>query len=164
MDYIESNPYNGKQSMAVVHPSAKQQSSFKPSVLYVEDNAINSKVVMFGLRGAYDVSVAVDAQEACELMRTSDGRFVAILMDIELQGSDLDGIELTRLFRGKLDTDGLPEYAVGLPVTHVPIIIVTAYLERYPEDYLSDAGASACLGKPVDLSGLRLLLADLRGS
>lgn len=127
-------------------------------VLYVEDNAINSKVVRYGLRGRYDVVVAPTAREACELVRARHDDFIAVLMDIELQGSELDGIDLTRLFRGTLGGASLPEYTAGLSSLDIPIIIVTAYVERYTDEYLLEAGANACMRKPLDLSGLRDLL------
>ena len=131
------------------------------TILYVEDNAINSKVVTYGLRGRYEVVVAATARAACELVRDRHQEFAAVLMDIELQGSELDGIDLTRLFRGTLKTDELPDYVHGLAVLDVPIIIVTAYVERYTDDYLRQAGANACMRKPLNLSGLRELLVSM---
>lgn len=131
-----------------------------PRVLYVEDNAINSKVVRYGLRQSYDVVVAENAQQACREVNEHHDEFVAILMDIELQGSELDGIELTRLFRGTLPPEGLPEYARGLPVLDLPIIIVTAFTERYPSSAFADAGADSHMSKPVDLKELLRLLTE----
>ena len=148
--------------MVTARSSVSQDSGHMETVLYVEDNAINSKVVQYGLRGHYDVAIAVDAREACAELRKHKGAFAAILMDVELQGSDLDGIELTRLFRGQLESSGLPDYVEGLMTVDIPIIIVTAYLERYSEEFLQRAGASAYLNKPVNLSGLRALLASIR--
>lgn len=144
--------------MVAPRSTANQEAGSLKRILYVEDNAINSKVIEFGLRGHYHVTVAVDAREACEALHDHSGAFAAILMDIELQGSDLDGIQLTRLFRGKLDSNGLPEYAVGIQAVDTPIIIVTAYLERYSDEYLRLAGASTSLNKPVNLTGLRDML------
>lgn len=137
---------------------ASEQVGSPPTILYVEDNAINSKVVTYGLRGRYDVVIAATARRACQLVATRHDDFVAVLMDIELQGSELDGIELTRLFRGNLYGAALPDYVAGVNALAVPIIIVTAYAERYTDEFLLQAGANACMRKPLNLARLRDLL------
>lgn len=144
--------------MGAVRTIESQQTVGSKPLLYVEDNAINSKVVRYGMRGYYDVTVAMNAREACDQLRAQQGEFAAILMDIELQGSELDGIQLTRLFRGLLQADEIPDYVHDLMVVDIPIIIVSAYLERYSQEFLTRAGASACLSKPVNLPRLRDLL------
>ena len=163
VDALVATIYNAA-SMVVAPKRKDEQPDALAPVLYVEDNAINSKVVRYGLRGRYDVVVAATAREACDLVRARRDDFIAVLMDIELQGSELDGIDLTRLFRGNLDGDTLPDYAAGVRTIEVPIIIVTAYVERYTDEYLLEAGANACMRKPLDLSGLRDLLLSIEAS
>lgn len=136
-----------------------EASGVRPRILYVEDNAINAKVVKYGLRSYFDVIVAVDARQACDEVRAHHRDLAAILMDIELQGSALDGLELTRLFRGDVLADGLPDYARDLPILETPIIIVTAFVERYASDTFAQTGADYHMPKPVNLRTLRDLVA-----
>jgi CheY-like chemotaxis protein len=65
---------------------------------------------------------------------------------------ELDGIQLTKLLRGKLREIDTPAYAKGIPVLEVPIFFVTAYGERYPEDELLAAGGTGVFHKPVDFA------------
>jgi CheY-like chemotaxis protein len=148
--------------MAATRKLGTQEVHARPSILYVEDNAINSKVVQYGLRTHYAVTVAMNAKSACDQIRDHGPDFLAILMDVELQGSELDGVELTRLFRGTLDREELPGYAEGVPTVEAPIIIVTAFSERYSDDFFTRAGADSMMNKPVSLPKLLEILQGLR--
>jgi CheY-like chemotaxis protein len=81
-------------------------------------------------------------------------------MDIQLRGSSLDGIQLTKLFRGKLPMSELPPYALGCPVLPIPILFVTANGNQYSEETLMAAGGSFTITKPVDFLKLTLALAS----
>src|SRR5436190_1724039 len=96
--------------------------STRSNLLYIEDEVANWQVTELRLQRDYQLLRAADAREACELMERYRGRLAAILMDIQLHGSDLDGIQLTRLFRGTLPNADKPAYAKDLaPVRKVPI-------------------------------------------
>ena len=60
-------------------------------VLYVEDEDTNWNVTELHLRGKYNLSRARDSQETFEIL--SKERFDLILLDIQLSGSEYDGIE-----------------------------------------------------------------------
>src|SRR5689334_19599864 len=122
---------------------SKPASAPLPAVLYVEDEDDNWTVTELRLGKRYRLFRAANDREACDLIRRLGSQLTAVLMDIQLQGSKLDGVQLTQLFRGKLPGHDLPEYARGLPTQNVPIVFVTAYGSRYPEAQLMQAGGSA---------------------
>src|SRR5687768_5305212 len=131
-------------------------------VLYVEDDTDNWRVTRARLRRRFRLVWARTAREACELLKTHAEQIFAILMDIELKGSELDGIQLTRLIRGTYDRELGPSYARDVPVLdRVPILFVTAYGPQYPEAELIAAGGNRRLTKPVDFAELSLSLSLL---
>jgi CheY-like chemotaxis protein len=130
-------------------------------LLYVEDDDENWDVAEYRLADAYDMVRASNAEQACAVLRERAGAIHAILMDIELRGSDLNGIELTELFRGKRLRAPLPRYAVNLPTVTRPIIFVTAHGARYTDVELMLFGADSVIAKPVDFPALQLALSSL---
>jgi CheY-like chemotaxis protein len=129
-------------------------------LLYVEDDEENWEVAEYRLAAGYQIVRARDAVEACAALRTHGGALYGILMDIELRGSDLNGIELTELFRGKRTHD-LPLYARNLPTVTRPIIFVTAHGARYTDVELMLFGADSVIAKPVDFAALSRALDSL---
>jgi CheY-like chemotaxis protein len=129
-------------------------------VLYVEDNDDNWEVVKLRLNKSYAVARASNDRSACEALAKPDD-YYAVLMDIELAGSRLNGIQLTRLLRGALPEAERPSYARAVPQSSVPIIFVTAYGNAYKDADLLAAGADAVLFKPVNFTKLSLALANL---
>jgi CheY-like chemotaxis protein len=128
-------------------------------LLYVEDNDDNWEVVKLRMNRTYDITRAANDREACaELVRAKE--FYAVLMDIELSGSRLNGIQLTRLLRGTLPQAERPRYAENLPVSSVPILFVTAYGSAYSQKELLEAGGDGVLLKPVDFTKLSLALTN----
>lgn len=131
-------------------------------LLYVEDEPENREVAALRLRRSYDLLLAPDDVTACELLRTRGHELAAVLMDIQLKGSVLDGIQLTRLVRGTLPAAEVPPHARGMPVlARLPIVFVTAYGARYTEAELVAAGGSKLVSKPVNFGELMLALVDL---
>ena len=128
-------------------------------VLYVEDDETNRQVASVRLAKSYHVVLAADDHEACGLVREHGAQLSLVLMDIELKGSALNGLDLTRLFRGKLDSTTLPSYAEGLPPVEAPILFVTAYGARYRRSELLAAGADEIIQKPVDFVELHTAMA-----
>ena len=131
-------------------------------LLYVEDEADNREVASLRLRRRYELLLAEDDKTACELLASRGTELSAILMDIQLKGSTLDGIQLVKLLRGKLERSGLPAYAARVPILKdVPVLFVTAYAARYTEADLLAAGGNRLVTKPVNFAELTLALVDL---
>lgn len=129
------------------------------TVLYVEDESENWEVTELRLRERFKLLWARNDREACEIVRHQSNDLYAILMDIQLKGATLDGIQLTRLFRGTLPSHQRPAYAAGIAAVDTPILFVTAYGNRYSEQELLEVGGSHFLTKPVDFVKLMLALA-----
>jgi len=139
-------------------PSLTQQPRSLPWVLYVEDEEDNWIVTELQLRRRFQLTWARDDRAACEQLRQAPRSPQAILMDIQLRGAAMDGIQLTRALRGTAPAAEVPEYARGLAPLAAPIIFVTAYGARYSEAELLAAGGSAVINKPVDFVALSLAL------
>jgi CheY-like chemotaxis protein len=141
-----------------MQPSPQQRTPIvearKVSLLYVEDEDANWDVVRLNLRGKYEVTRARDAAEVFSTLNYR--RFDAILMDIQLSGSEYDGIGITQMLKGRVRAPA----TLTLPsVANIPIIFMTAYTARYNEHYLQSIGGDALVGKPVDFSLLALTIA-----
>lgn len=134
----------------------------RPLVLYVEDDDQNWDVANLRLSESFAMLRAKNAEQACGVVRERVGELAAILMDIELRGSDLNGVQLTELFRGKLAAHDLPLYAQGLPAVMKPIIFVTAHGARYSDVELMLFGADTVIQKPVNFTSLNFALAGLQ--
>jgi CheY-like chemotaxis protein len=131
----------------------------KPLVLSVEDDEDTFRLAELRLQGKYELLHAASDRRACELLVEHGPRLYAVLMDVELQGSDLDGLALVRLLRGKLAPR--PAWAAAVPtLPHLPIIVMTAYTTRYSEAEVKSLGATHFLTKPIDFTRLNLALAQ----
>jgi PAS domain S-box-containing protein len=122
-------------------PKDESTSPLRPlSVLVVEDNLVNRKVVQAYLahRG-HRVTLAVNGVEAVQ--KATDQDFDVVLMDIRMP--EMDGLEATRRIRT------LPS-----PRGQVPIIALTANAYRTDSDACFAAGMNAFLAKPVDFAKL----------
>jgi CheY-like chemotaxis protein len=129
-------------------------------VLYVEDDKIIAEMVMSRME-TFEILWAKSSQEACKLIIEHQDKLDVILMDIMLQGSDLDGIQLTKLIRGKPISKAVPDYAANLPKLSLPIIFVSAYGDKYSEDVLKQAGGNTIVSKPIDFAKLNLALTQI---
>lgn len=130
-------------------------------VLYIDDDKDSWEISYLALRRRFDLLWAKNAREAAELITEHQDDISAILIDIELQNSSLDGIQLTKLIRGKLQDDAIPPYATTMPVLHTPIFFVTAHGNRYSEAELWAVGGNKLIHKPVDFAQLSLALTNL---
>jgi CheY-like chemotaxis protein len=132
-------------------------------VLYVEDDDDNWEVAEFRLSESYELLRASTAEQACDILRTRGREIDFVLMDIELRGSDLNGIELTELMRGnKLPrTRSLPTYARDLPTISKPVLYVTAHGKRYTSVTLMLSGADRVVSKPLNFDELQAALTAL---
>ena len=133
----------------------------KPLVLYVEDDVDTFKLAQLRLAGRYELVNATGDRQACEVLTKKGAELFAVLMDIELQGSLLDGLSLVKAIRGVTPRNTLPLWAQSMPVLpHLPIIVMTAYVTRYSETDVKALGANHFLTKPIDFMRLNLALAQ----
>ena len=110
-----------------------------PKLLLVEDNEMNRDMLSRRLlRKGYEVSIAVNGNEAVESTRTE--RPDLVLMDISLPG--IDGWEATR----RLKSD---------PATKsIPVIALTAHALSTDREKSMAAGCDEYETKPIDLASL----------
>jgi CheY-like chemotaxis protein len=133
----------------------------REQLLYVEDDDDNFRVAELRLGDVYDLVRAADSDEACRELRNRGKQLTAILMDIELRGSQLNGVELTELIRGRIARSDVPTHARNVPVLDIPIIFVTAHGAKYTDAALLLAGGDKVIPKPVDFGALSIALTQL---
>lgn len=105
------------------------------SVLLVEDNLINQKVICgFLNKKGYRITVAQDGREGVE--QASRQRFDIILMDIQMPR--MDGLQATAEIRSQ-----------GGPSATTPIIALTANVMLEDQQTCLAAGMNAFLSKPL---------------
>ncbi|MGH7324145.1 MAG: response regulator [Candidatus Rokuibacteriota bacterium] len=105
----------------------------QPTVLYVEDNEYNRKIVRQLLsRTSYRLVEAVDGEAALVMIRQE--RPDLVLMDVQLP--KMSGFDVTRVLRAESATAA------------IPIIMVTSFALSGDDQRAMAAGASAYLAKP----------------
>jgi two-component system cell cycle response regulator DivK len=116
------------------------------TVLYVEDNEFNRKIVRHLLgRTSYRLIEAVDGEAGVTTARETVPDL--IIMDIQLP--KLSGLEATR----QLHAD---------PVTApIPVIVITSFALAGDEEKAREAGASAYLAKPYSPRELLQMIRQL---
>ena len=120
-------------------PKEKRSKMPTKSILIVDDNPVNSKLIRVLLAGeGYDVHTAGDADEALRVLKNLSPQL--ILMDVQLPG--IDGLELT--CRLKAD-----------PATRdIKILGLTAYAMKGDREKILAAGCDGYLSKPVNVREL----------
>jgi len=136
----------------------RTKSKNRDLVLYVEDEADNREVARLRLEADYELLFAETDAEACAILKERGRELAAVLMDIQLQGSALNGIKLSQLIRGDLPAGDLPSYAQNMPTLTVAVIFVTAYGKHYSNDEVKEAGGMQLIAKPVDFVELSLAI------
>ncbi|HVE81683.1 MAG TPA: hypothetical protein VND93_02500 [Myxococcales bacterium] len=124
-----------------------------PLVLYVEDEDDNFVIANLRLRGRFKVLRAATDREACEVMRSRGHEIRAVLMDLQLRGAELDGVQLMRLFTGQPVEGPVPKFAEGMPLLDVPVFVLTAYGATLPGG-TEIPPAVSLFPKPVDYTEL----------
>jgi two-component system cell cycle response regulator DivK len=116
------------------------------TILYVEDNEFNRKIVRHLLgRTSYRLIEAVDGEAGVTTAREAVPDL--IIMDIQLP--KLSGLDATR----QLSAD---------PVTaRIPIIVITSFALAGDEQKARDVGAAAYLAKPYSPRELLQMIRDL---
>lgn len=163
MPYSPSNPPRRRLS----NPPAPGE---RARILYVEDEDLIYDVTETALSERYIVHRARNAAECFE--RLAQSTYHLILMDVQLEDPDLDGITITRMLKG-LHRSSRPEYTRYLErlaplgrvmvdgVCSIPIVFVTAHSGRDRRQDLLDAGAEEIIPKPVNFTRLSLLIARI---
>lgn len=106
-----------------------------PTILVVEDNPINMKLVVLLLETAsHKVLSATSAEAGLNIAREQQPDL--ILMDIQLAG--MDGLEATAIL--KLD----PE------TSSIPVIALTALAMKGDEERIMAAGCDGYIAKPIN--------------
>jgi CheY-like chemotaxis protein len=144
--------------------SVASEHKLRRKVLYVEDDDSVWEVTEFALQKEFALTRAKNALEAFAALRREE--YEIILMDIELSGSDFDGIQITQLLKGKdikkiLEAKQMrvpPTYTRGVTNGDAPIFFVTAYANRYDRATLIGAGGDDVVFKPVDYTRLALVM------
>ena len=114
-------------------------------VLAVDDNANNRLLVRLLLtREGCQVTLCEDAQTALAALQQSPAGFDAVLMDVQMPGTD--GLMATRTIRQTL----------GL--TTLPIIGMTAGIFAEDQQACLDAGMNQYVGKPFNVDAMVLAL------
>lgn len=115
------------------------------TILYVEDNEFNRKIVRHLLaRTTYRLIEAFDGEAGVATAR--EARPDLVIMDIQLP--KLSGLEATRQLSAAPETQG------------IPVIVITSFALAGDEQKARDAGAAAYLAKPYSP---RELLGMIRG-
>jgi two-component system cell cycle response regulator DivK len=116
------------------------------TVLYVEDNEFNRKIVRHLLgRTSYRLIEAPDGEAGVATAR--EARPDLVIMDIQLP--KLSGLDATRQLRAD-------------PVTAaIPVIVITSFALAGDEAKARDAGASAYLAKPYSPRELLQIIREL---
>jgi CheY-like chemotaxis protein len=139
-------------------------------ILYVEDDDLIWDVTETALSERFIIHRAKSADEAfSQLARNT---YHLILMDIQLNGSELDGITITRVLKGLYRGTSYTchEYlermaSLGSAVVDgaltTPIVFVTSNVGQERKQDLLDAGAEEVIVKPVNFTRLSLLIARI---
>lgn len=116
------------------------------TILYVEDNELNRKIVRDLLRRTpYQLLEATDGEVGIAMARTECPDL--ILMDIQLP--KISGLEAMRVLRQAAET------------ANTPIIAITSFALSGDHQKAKDAGASAYLAKPYSPRELLDMIREL---
>lgn len=129
-------PFEGK-----VEKDAKAKTLIESTLLLVEDNAVNQKIVILSLdKMVKKIDVANNGKEALDMFGTK--KYDAILMDIQMPV--MDGIMATKKIREIEATSDV----------RIPIIAITANALSGDRDNCLAAGADDYLSKPFQVEEL----------
>lgn len=121
------------------------------SILLVEDNLLNQRIVTFSLKKYnHDVVIANNGIEAIEKFR--ERKFDVILMDIMMPV--MDGLEATVKIREIESMAGFQK--------RTPIVALTANTMDNDRDKCISYGMDEFMAKPFDLEKLKAIFEDLK--
>jgi signal transduction histidine kinase/ActR/RegA family two-component response regulator len=130
-------------STNIVIDDLTQQSNL-PSILCIEDNSVNLKILqkILSKKGNYQLYEAVNAIEGIHLAKSL--RPNIILSDINLP--DMDGYQILTLLKADPDT------------SHIPIVALTADAMKEDIERGEAAGFAGYVTKPIDIPTLFALI------
>ncbi len=114
------------------------------SILIVDDNEANITILLNVLRSEYDLSVALNGEDALEIIKEELPDL--ILLDIVMEG--ISGIEVCEQIKSDDKTK------------HIPVIFLTATDETLKEAVYR-AGADDLMPKPFNIAMLRARIKSL---
>ncbi|RDW74074.1 hypothetical protein BP5796_07516 [Coleophoma crateriformis] len=125
----------------------------QPSILCVDDNAVNLKLIQAYLKKLKytDVKCAVDGLEAAKTFESSETGYDLIFMDLSMPVCD--GFESTKRIR-KFEAQNHPRRKCSY------IIALTGLAADRDQNMAFSCGMDAFVTKPLSLSHLKLLLED----
>jgi two-component system, cell cycle response regulator DivK len=112
------------------------------TILTIEDNEYNRKIVRKLLGSSYRLVEAVDGEAGVALAVAELPDL--ILMDVQLP--KMSGLEATRILRADARTK------------HIPIVIITSFALSGDRERAADSGAAAYLAKPYSPGELLALV------
>ena len=116
------------------------------TVVFCEDDPMIQALIRAALRSAgHQVFVAADGHEGLKLIRREQP--AVIFTDISMPG--LDGYQLAAELRADPRT------------AHIPIVFMTASVQRSDLEEAKRQGATSVLSKPFSMSALRARVAEL---
>lgn len=121
------------------------------SILLVEDNMLNQRIVTFSLKKYnHSVHIANNGLEAVEQFKNTD--FDVILMDIMMPV--MDGLEATRTIRGIEEEKKVKK--------RTPIIAITANTMDNDRDKCIAYGMDEFIAKPFDIDKLNSIFRQMK--
>jgi len=149
---VQSSPGRGSRFVVVLEygqcaeefpvtaPAARLVHNGSGTVLVVEDNAVNQRLVEAVLRKhGYQVVLAANGRQALTALENSHG-FSMVLMDVQMP--ELDGLETTRIIRRDSRWQNLP------------VIAMTARAMEGDRECCLAAGMNGYLSKPIHATHL----------
>jgi len=113
-------------------------------ILVAEDNDVNQIVITASLQsGGYTCDMVANGKLAIEALEKKS--YDLVLMDCQMPV--MDGYESTRLIRQREQSAAAP----GAPVTHIPIIALTAHAMQGDRERCLKAGMDDYVAKPLEL-------------
>lgn len=128
----------GKYRTAPWSGQALQGNTMSKTVLIVEDNDLNLKLINDLLQAnGYDTITTMDGRQALEMA----GKHVPDLIIMDIQLPDISGLEVTRTL--KKDEK----------LRDIPVIAVTAFALKGDEEKCREAGCEGYIAKPISVPG-----------
>lgn len=149
---VESTPGKGSRFAVVIEygaceppgqasaPSATQTQARGGRILVVEDNSVNQRLVQALLqKHGYEVVLTASGRDALDVLE-SGSKFILVLMDVQMP--ELDGLETTRIIRRD------PRWQ------NLPVIAMTARAMQGDRECCLAAGMNGYLSKPIHAAHL----------
>ncbi len=129
-------------------------------ILYVDVDDRTFLETAHRLRQAYELLRAQRDRDACDLIRERHRELVAVVLDVDMPGSVLDGILLTRILRGRVPPQAVPPFARHLPELDIPIVLSTSRAESYADVDMRRYGGDRLIQKPIEIHKLTLTITE----